>query len=66
MLEYNVDINGNKCFPPLISAIESGDDEIVNFLLDENADHLITYNVSILNNIILFNTLIVILGKKYL
>ena len=45
MLEYNVDINGNKCFPPLISAIESGDDEIVNFLLDENADHLITYNV---------------------
>ena len=66
MLDYNVDINGNKCFPPLISAIESGDDEIVNFLLDENADHLITYNVSILNNIILFNTLIVILGKKYL
>ena len=45
MLEYNVNINGNTYFPPLIAAIESGEDEVVNFLLDENADYLITYDV---------------------
>ena len=46
LLEYNADINGNGHYPPIFAACDYGDEEMVNYLLDNHANCLIRFNAS--------------------